>query len=340
MTDFGRFSLVLAAVFCSIAILSDLFAAIRNKPRLAVCGRYATIGIFLCLTSAVISLCVLLLNYDFSVDYVATHSSHGLLALQNLSALWSGGGGALLLWLWLQVGIVSVVFFKNRSHCLAFSSRGRSIANFASAFLLQALIHDRPLFAISEVTPTDGMASVDSLSNLALTLYPPFLIVAYAALIIPFAWAFGFFKSDPNIHVKTMLSKARGWTLFACVFLTIGIVLALWGRYPAFTAAGHVKWGLLFSLPLIPWLIAIVMFFCYHLYRSRGPLGMSAAIMSVLAYSLCVYMAFLTRYGFDYGANESLDGGRGRFFVALLIHIGVIATVMISRRHFRKKLKG
>jgi cytochrome c-type biogenesis protein CcmF len=336
IAGFGQFILVLAAILCSFAILADILAAWKKNTMLAACGRYATIGVLVCLTSAVITLLVLLLNDDFTADYVAQHSSRRLPVLYKISAFWAGSEGALLLWLWLQVGFVSVVFFKNRPDALAFSSRGRSIANFVSAFFLQALIHDRQPFATLAVTPGDGIAGSESLVNPAIVLSLPFFFVGFAALIIPFAWSFGFFKSDPDTHVKTMLSGARGWSLCAWGFLTVGIVLGVWGRYMEFGASSGQMWDSVFNLPLITWFFAMLMVVCYRVYRSRASFGVLASMMSIFTYTLCVYGVFLTRFVYNYNAVDSADVAHGRFFVVLLIHIWAIAAMMLLRGHFRK----
>ncbi len=333
MIEFGRFSLILGASLCTFAIFADLLAGWRNNIRLSYIARYATLGVCLCLTSAVIILLSLLLCDDFSVDYVALHSSQALPVFHKISALWSGVGGALLLWLWLQVGFVCVVFFKSRPDALAFSSRGRSIANFVNAFFLQALIHDNQPFVKLTVALTDGEAASESLSNLATVLCPPILLIGYASLIIPFAWSFGFFKSDPNTHVKTMYLTVRRCTLLACVFLTGGIVLGLLGLYNEFDTVGQWLSNSVFQLPVIPWSFAVVMFLGYCIYSSRARFGMLAAMMSVLTYSLCVYG------GLDCVTCDDSIGGGGRFFVILLIHVWVIAVIMVLRRHFRKGKK-
>jgi cytochrome c biogenesis factor len=333
MTEFGRIVLIFAASLCTCAILADLLAGWRNNTRLSAIGRYATIGVFLCLTSAVIALLRLLLSDDFSVDYVASHSSQALPVFYKVSALWAGTGGALLLWLWLQVGFVSIVFFKNRPDALAFSSRGRSIANFASAFFLQALIHGHQPFAKLTVALADGMASSESLGHLATVLHSPILLVGYAALIIPFAWSFSFFKSDPNTHVKTMYLAVRRCSLFACVFFTGGIVLGFLGLYNEFDTVGQWISKSVFQLPVIPWFFAVGTFFYYCIYGSRASFGMLAATMSVLTYSLCVYGGL-----YCITCDDSIGGGR-RFFVILLVHVWVIAAIMNLRRHFRKGKK-
>lgn len=330
MTDFGRIALILAAGLCTFAILADLLAAWRKKTFLAVCGRCATVGVFLCLTSAVITLLVLLLNDDFAADYVALHSSSQLPVLYKISALWADPGGALLLWLWLQVGFVSIVFFKNPPKTLAFSLRIRSIANFVSVFFLHALIHDMHPFATLAVTPADGLASSEPLEHLAMVLSPLFFIAGFAALIIPFAWAFGYFKSDLGTHVNTMLSKARGWSTCAWFFITAGIVLVGWGNYHESGIGG--MFSSIVSLQLMPWFFAMAMVFCYRFYRSRGPMGIWAALMSVFTYTLCVYGVFLTEYVYNCSGVA-----QGRFFVVLLIHIWAIAAIMLSRRHFKKE---
>lgn len=112
MAELGHFALLLGLFLSGYAILVDLLGTWRNKTELIESGRNATIACLACLTVAMAILWVLLVRSDFSVSYVAEHTSKALPLAYKVSALWAGAAGSLLLWLWLQVGFVVHVFSK------------------------------------------------------------------------------------------------------------------------------------------------------------------------------------------------------------------------------------
>ena len=133
------------------------------------------------------------------------------------------------------------------------------------------------------VAGIDGVTGSESLQHIAMVLSPWFSIVGCAALIIPFAWSFGYFKSKPDEHVNTMLSKARSCTVLALAFLAVGFVLGVWGRYKEFGPGAGQMFNSVFNLPLIPLLLAASMVLCFSFYRSKASLGILTALADWIA---------------------------------------------------------
>lgn len=207
MAELGHFALILGFFAAVYAVLVDLLGGSSKEIGLLKSGQNATIACWLCLTVAIVALSTLLVRCDFGVSYVAEHTSKALPLLYRLSALWAGAAGSLLLWLWLQVGLVVIVFSKT-GPCLRrgklvpakagnekdFAASARAIANFVSAFFLIILIADKSPFVLSSPIPADGAGLNPLLQHFAMVLHPPTLFIGYAALIIPFAWAFATLK--------------------------------------------------------------------------------------------------------------------------------------------------
>ena len=189
MVDLGQFSLVLALFLSSYAIIADLAGLWRSDTGFLRSGRNAMVSGFLCLSVAMAILWVLLIECDFSVSYVAAHTSRDLPIEYRISALWAGASGSLLLWLWLQVGMLVAVFFSTRSLKQDFCARARIISNLVTVFFLLVLVLDRNPFELSEIIPADGAGLNPLLQHPAMVLHPPILFVGYAAFAVPFAWA-------------------------------------------------------------------------------------------------------------------------------------------------------
>ena len=99
MSDLGQFALVLGLFLCSYAVVVDLLGSWRKDEGFIKSARNATVASFGCLSVAMLVLWVLLVQSDFSVKYVADHTSKALPLAYKLSALWAGAAGSLLLWL-------------------------------------------------------------------------------------------------------------------------------------------------------------------------------------------------------------------------------------------------
>ena len=75
MAELGNFALILGFFLAGYAVLIDVLGAWRKDRGLIDSGRNATIASLGCLTVATIALWVLLISGDFSVSYVADHTS-------------------------------------------------------------------------------------------------------------------------------------------------------------------------------------------------------------------------------------------------------------------------
>jgi cytochrome c-type biogenesis protein CcmF len=332
MANLGQFSLFFAVFLCSYAILVDILAAWRRNSALARSARNATVIFFICLTTAMIALWILLLTNDFSVKYVAQHVSRALPLPYKISALWAGASGSLLLWLWFQVGFVCMVFFRTDSDSLKFPSYARTIANLAAVFFLMVLLMEKRPFEPTIVIPQDGAGLDPLLQHPAMVLHPPLLFAGYAAFIIPMAWAFGFIKTDVNSQPAGMLQTVRRWTFLAWGFLTAGIVLGAWWAYEELGWGGYRAWNPVKNSSFMPWFTATALLYCYRYYGAKTPMAMWTILLAILTFSLCVFATFLTRYGLISSMHVFPEPGMGKLFIVMLVHLWVIAAVSMSRR--------
>ena len=105
----GGASVVLASALALYAAATGALGAWRRDARLQTSARYSAVAVFLAMTTAFMALEVALLTNDFSVDYVARHSS--LLAPTWVKAvmLWGALEGSILLWAWLLSAYTAVL---------------------------------------------------------------------------------------------------------------------------------------------------------------------------------------------------------------------------------------
>lgn len=335
MSELGRFALLLGLCLSSYAILSDSLGAWRARSELWRSGRNATIAAMACLSIATGILWVLLIRGEFSVLYVAEHTSRVLPFLYKVSALWAGASGSLLFWLWLQSGFVVFVFSASEGPAGRFCARARVAANLVAVFFLLVLIFDKNPFTTSVTTPADGAGLNPLLQHPAMALHPPALFAGYAAFAIPFAWTFAALRCTDSGTSPALFVRARNWSLSAWIFLTIGIGLGAWWAYEELGWGGYWAWDAVENSSLIPWLTATALLHCGRTYRAGTRIGVWFMVLSLVTFSLCIFGTFLTRYGLVASVHAFPEPGLGKLFIVLLIHIWVLAGILLVRWHRR-----
>jgi cytochrome c-type biogenesis protein CcmF len=331
MADLGHFALILGLFLAGYAVIVDLLGAWRKETGLIDSGRNATVACWLCLTVASAALLTLLLRRDFSVTYVAQHTSSELPLAYTISAFWAGAAGSLLLWLWLQVGFVALVFCRNTPNQKVFAAGARAAANLVGAFFLLVLILDKNPFAQSAVTPSDGTGLNPLLQHPAMALHPPTLFVGYAAFAIPFAWAFASLGWDRGTVASPFFRQNRNWILWAWLFLTIGIALGAWWAYEELGWGGYWAWDPVENSSLMPWLIATALLHCSRTYNPRTSIAIWLKVLGIVTFSLCIFGTFLTRYGLVSSVHAFPEPGLGILFLVLLVIIWIAAAYLLWR---------
>jgi len=333
MAELGHFCLILCLFLAGYAILIDLLGAWRKDTGLMTSGSNATVACWICLSVAAAALLTLLLRRDFSVTYVAQHTSSELPFAYTLSAFWAGAAGSLLLWLWLQVGFVALVFCRRLPNQRTFAAGARAASNVVGVFFLLVLILDKSPFAQSAVTPSEGAGLNPLLQHPAMALHPPALFVGYAAFAVPFAWAFASLGCEKRAVASPFFKQTRNWILWAWLFLTIGIALGAWWAYEELGWGGYWAWDPVENSSLMPWLIATALLHCSRTYSPRTSTAIWLKVLSLVTFSLCIFGTFLTRYGLVSSVHAFPEPGLGILFLVLLIIIWVAAAYLF-RRHF------
>ncbi|MDH4239724.1 MAG: cytochrome c biogenesis protein CcsA [Phycisphaerae bacterium] len=335
MAELGNFALILGLFLAGYAVLIDILGAWRKDGGLIDSGRNATIASLGCLTVATLALWVLLISGDFSVSYVADHTSKALPLAYKISALWAGASGSLLFWLWLQVGFVVLAYCTFDVNKKVFAAGARAAANLVSVFFFLVLVLDKNPFTLSSVVPADGAGLNPLLQHPAMALHPPTLFIGYAALAISYAWALASLKGHGGAEGPELYKQARNWILWAWLFLTVGIALGSWWAYEELGWGGYWAWDPVENSSLMPWLIATALLHCSRTYKRNSSTAIWMMILAIVTFSLCIFGTFLTRYGLVSSVHAFPEPGLGILFLVLLVHIWVIAAVLLWRSYKR-----
>ncbi len=329
MPELGRAALVITLGLSAYALVAGAAAAMLGRRRLAHSARNALIAAFGSTLVASVVLAVAFVRDDFSLTYVADHSSRSLGGVYKLSAFWGGQEGSLLLWLLILTGYSALAVWLNRR-------RARDLVVWVVPVLAGIcvgfswlLVAVASPFAV-QTAPLDGAGLNPSLQNPYMMSHPPFLYLGYVGLAVPFAFAMGALLSGRTD--ERWIVATRRWTLLAWTALGIGQLLGAHWAYVEVGWGGYYAWDPVENAALMPWLAATAFLHSVMIQEKRGMLKVWNVVLVSLAFCLSLFGTFLTRSGVVNSIHSFTQSDIGPWFLAFIIVAVVFATVLIIWR--------
>ncbi|HAW60621.1 MAG TPA: cytochrome C biogenesis protein [Actinobacteria bacterium] len=325
------FSLI-AAVLTTASLIYGL--ALRRKEFIRA-GHWGIRILFGLNTLAALILLAALVGRDFSILYVASYTSTDLSLLYTLTAFWGGQEGSLLLWLWLLSFFTLILLFAEKRGKLIQSTL--SILTGVQAFFLLLLALPANPFRLSPMLLMEGQGLNPLLQHPQMAFHPPALFIGYATFAIPFALAISALLTDqPDV---SWVERSRRWTLFAWLFLGIGIFLgALWS-YDELGWGGYWAWDPVENASLLPWLTGAALMHSYTIYKKRGMFKIWTTSLAIMTFLLCILGTFITRSGIITSVHAFGESTIGAYFLwfMVLVLFASLALLFYRRRRFKGK---
>ncbi|HMI21677.1 MAG TPA: cytochrome c biogenesis protein CcsA, partial [Gaiellaceae bacterium] len=221
MPELGRAALVVAFGLILYAAVAGGYAAFRGRRRLhdsATNALFASLG---AVAVAALVLVAALVRHDFSLVYVADHTSRELPLRYAVSAFWGGQQGSLLLWLLVLTGMGSAAVALNRRLIREILPWTVPILGGIATFFAFMLVFVASPFATAPA-PADGVGLNPSLQNPYMMAHPPLLYLGFVGLTIPFAFAMAALASKRTD--ERWIVVTRRWTLASWGFLGFAIL--------------------------------------------------------------------------------------------------------------------
>jgi len=297
MSIVGSLALI-AAIFISLYTAYNFYvgnkAAGNKGENFQKAGNNGIVWQFATVTFASLILFIALLSDDFSFYYVVMHSTTEMSVFYKIAAFWAGHEGSLLLWLWMIMGFTAALSFLNRNND-RLTNIALYIANYVQLFFLVTLILSTNPFKAALPGMVTGTGLNPLLMHWAMVLHPPTLFMGYAGLTIPFV--FGLAALIARNSSADWVDRTHKWTLFAWLFLTLGIFLgALWA-YVVLGWGGYWAWDPVENASILPWFATTALLHTFTMYRRRGGMKVWAVSLATLAFTMCILATFITRSG-------------------------------------------
>ncbi len=317
--ELGAFALILAGVAALLQALIPLWGILSRQPAWQQLAASLTLAQMLALLLSFGCLMTAFLHNDFSLRYVAEHSNSLLPWYYQLSAVWGGHEGSLLLWvtiLALWSGLVAVL---GRTLPLDMLARVLSILGMVSSAMIAFVIcTSSPFIHTLPMLPVDGADLNPLLQDFGLIVHPPTLYMGYVGCAVPFAFAMaGLWAGRLD---SAWARWSRPWALAAWSFLTLGIALGSWWAYYELGWGGWWFWDPVENASFMPWLAATALLHSLAVTEKRGVFKAWTVLLAIFTFALSLLGTFLVRSGVLTSVHAfAADPERGLFILAILV---------------------
>jgi len=327
------FTLLLLAAACAGASCVLTFVAFRaaeaQRARLLQSAHHATLAMWGALTAAMIVLIGLFVSDDFSVAYVAGHSSLRQPIQYKISALWAGQAGSLLLWAWLLTCYAALVAVRGKKNQTYLAPTAAAITGAVAMFFIALIAWKENPFVVT-TAPADGAGLNPLLQNYWMQIHPPTLYVGYVGCTVPFAYAMAALLH--RRYDAEWMAVVRRWTLFPWIILTIGVIMGGRWAYETLGWGGYWAWDPVENASLMPWLTGTAFLHSLMIQARRGMLKTWNMVLVCLTFLLSVFGTFLTRSGVISSVHSFAESDIGGYFLGFLAFALVLSFGLVIWR--------
>ncbi|NOU50833.1 heme lyase CcmF/NrfE family subunit [Pseudoalteromonas sp. JBTF-M23] len=338
--EIGYFSLVLAMALSLLLCIFPLWGAHTGNLRLMRAAPSLAVGqcVFVLLAFAI--LIYITLTDDFTVAYVAHHSSSTLPWYYKVTSTWGGHEGAILLWLVMQTLWTAVVALMSNSLPWILRARVLGVLGFLGVgFMLYTLWMSSPFERLLPYYPVEGRDLNPLLQDPGMIIHPPLLYMGYVGLSVSFAFAIAALLTGKLDN--TWAKWSRPWTMAAWGFLTLGITIGSWWAYSELGWGGWWFWDPVENASLMPWLVATALLHSLSATEKRGVFKSWTVLLAITAFSLCLLGTFIVRSGIIVSVHAfATDPDRGLYILMFLAVVVGGSLALYAARVAQVKSEG
>lgn len=337
LADLGLIALTIAFLFGVYATVASAYGGWRSPTAWAESARNASLLVFPLLTIPVLIVVYSLYTFDFSLAYVYDVSSRAMSPFLRVTALWGGQQGSVLFWAWLMAGFVGLVLLRKWERDRELMPWVTFVAMLTTAFFVGVVLFiTNPFMRLwhvpgaTELTqalfqpanampylPEDGNGLNPLLRHFGMIGHPPTTYLGFTGFVIPFAFAIAALITGQSSRDEWILTTRR-WTLFAWIFLSIGLVLGGRWAYDVLGWGGFWGWDPVENAMLMPWLTGTAFLHSVMMTEKRGMMKKWNMALIILTYSLSLFGTFITRTGVISSVHAFSKSALGPAFFAFI----------------------
>ncbi|WP_150305923.1 heme lyase CcmF/NrfE family subunit [Pseudomonas saliphila] len=317
--ELGQIALIIALFLSVLQATVPLYGAWRGDSLAMSFAQPAAMAQGLFVLFAFLCLVQSFLANDFSVSYVALNSNSALPWYYQISAVWGGHEGSLLLWALILSAWTFAVAIFSRDLPEEMLARVLAVMGMISVgFMLFMLMTSNPFDRQLPFHPADGNDLNPLLQDFGLIVHPPMLYMGYVGFSVAFAFAIAALLGGRLDAAWARWS--RPWTIVAWAFLGLGIILGSWWAYYELGWGGWWFWDPVENASFMPWLVGTALIHSLAVTEKRGVFKSWTVLLAIAAFSLSLLGTFLVRSGVLTSVHAfANDPERGVFILGFLM---------------------
>jgi cytochrome c-type biogenesis protein CcmF len=325
----GQASIIMALALSLYAIIAGVLGAVRRDARLQTSARFTAIAVFLATTTGVAVVEVALLMNDFSVKYVAEHSSIASPTWVKVVTLWAALEGSILLWAWLLTAYTAVLALTAPNNIMR--PWALVVMQTVQLFFIGVVAFVANPFTVLPNPPLDGPGPNALLQNhWMMAVHPVLMYLGFVGLTVPFAFAMAaLITRRPGTEWMT---QTRTWTMTGWGFLSAAIIAGGWWSYEVLGWGGYWAWDPVENVSFMPWLTATAFIHGVQVQERRRMLKSWNMMLIVLTFTLTILGTFLTRSGVLSSVHAFGDGPVGIVFLVFFIIVMLASFGLVALR--------
>jgi len=348
--EIGFGALFISLIFAIYGIGAAIYGERTHRKDWVKSAQQAMRLIFPVLTISIGSLLYLLANGHFEVVYVADVTSRSMPLYLKLTALWGGQAGSLLFWSWLLAGFIFAVALRkwDRDQDLL---PWVIVVNLATLifFLILNIFYENPFARYWQdasgiissfgqppgalpIYPRDGGGLNPYLRHPGMIIHPPMQYLGFVGFIVPFSYAIATLitrRTDDR-----WIQITRGWTLWAWLFLSLGLILGARWAYDVLGWGGYWGWDPVENSALMPWLSGTAYLHAVLIHEKRSMFKEWSMVLIVITYLLIIFGTFITRSGLLSSVHSFAESKIGPIFLGFLI-LTLLGTVLLLNSRWK-----
>jgi cytochrome c-type biogenesis protein CcmF len=351
IVDLGFFALLTAFFLTFYSVAAAIWGHWRSRPEWVASGRAATILCLPLLSISALTLIYSLVKLNLQLEYVASVTSRSMPLYLRATALWGGQAGSLLFWSWLMSAFAAAVMLRDWR-------RDRDLQPWVIAvcmvtlgfFLMLIIFFENPFTRLWQgVTgavwtamwqpsgaipflPVDGNGLNPLLRHPGMIVHPPMLYLGFVSFVVPFAFAIAALiagRTDDR-----WIRITRRWTLWAWLFLSLGLLLGSRWAYDVLGWGGYWGWDPVEIAAFMPWLTGTAFLHSVMIQEKRALFKHWNVLLIILTYDLVIFGTFLTRSGVLSSVHAFAQSAIGPLFFTF-ISITLIASLALLTRRWK-----
>jgi cytochrome c-type biogenesis protein CcmF len=296
VADLGFYALRLALVVAVAGIAAGIFAGVRRRPEWGEVARRAVLVHAALVTLAIGALFYSFATLDFTLEYVASHAARSMAVPYRMAAVWGGQAGSLLLWAWMLAAYSTAAVIVNRRQTTLLPWVCAVLLGNGAFFLVLLDFVTNPFDKLpAGHVLSDGQGLNPLLQHPVMMIHPIVLYTGMTGFAVPFA--FGVAALATRELGSAWLRTTRRWTLWAWLFLSIGILLGGRWAYEVLGWGGYWAWDPVENASFMPWLAGTAYLHSVMVQEKRDMLKTWNLVLVGLTYVLCLFGTMLTRSG-------------------------------------------